>query len=214
MLIIGITGKMGAGKTTISKNFNELGVPVFDADVAVHQLLQNNSDLQEEIKRIWPQVVENKIINRALLGKEVFSKKEEVFLLEKIIYKYLSIELELFLKTKEKSGFKEVILDVPLLYETNLSKICDCILLVMAPYSVRYERVMKRSQMTPEKFDEIESLFLKDEQKKADFKIQTDMIKNDHEEDIKKIFKMMKNYSPRAWNPKVKLSIKRVYFGA
>ena len=155
MIIIGITGSIGMGKTTISAMFRFLNIPVFDSDKEVKEILENNKKVKEKIADIWPETIisfqNEKKINKVLLSNKIFKTKHEKKTLEKIIHPLVKIKRKVFIKKNKECYF--VGLDVPLLYETGSDKECHYIFLANTSTKKQKERVLKRQNMTEEKFN-------------------------------------------------------------
>ena len=131
MKIIGITGSIGMGKTTVSNMLRILKIPVFDSDIKVKEILETNDHVIKQILDIWPDVVfskKTKGINKVALSDKIFKYKKERKKLEKIIHPLISKERTLFLENYK--NHYTVGLDIPLLYETGMDKECDYIFLV------------------------------------------------------------------------------------
>ena len=154
MVIIGITGSIGMGKTTVSKMLQIFKIPVFDSDKKVKKILEENKNVINKISKIWPDTVlanqRQKKINKEALSYKVFNDKEERKKLEKIIHPLVEKERGLFLK--KVIGNRIVGLDVPLLYETGMDKKCDYIFLVNTTRRIQKKRVLMRPNMTERKF--------------------------------------------------------------
>lgn len=153
--IIGITGSIGMGKSTISSMLLKIGIPVFDSDKEVEHILVNNSKIINQINKKWPQAVvinkHEKRINKKKLGDIIFKTLKDKYFLEKLIHPIIQKKRDLFiLQNKNK---KVVALDVPLLFETNTYKICDYIFIANTKNSTQRHRVLKRPNMTMEKFN-------------------------------------------------------------
>ena len=155
MIIIGITGSIGMGKTTVSKMLRILKIPVFDSDRAVKEILEKNYNIIEKISKIWPESVsfhqKQKKINKNILSKKIFESKNERKKLERIIHPLVKKERTSFLKKYEK--YFVVGLDIPLLYETGMDKECDYIFLVHTTKKNQKRRVLIRPNMTEKKFE-------------------------------------------------------------
>lgn len=155
MIIIGITGSIGMGKSTIAKMLMRLNIPVFDSDREVKYLLQNHSIVQKQICDIWPEVVltqkSEQKISKHLLSEKIFTNKKNRRILEKIIHPRVKERRNLFFKNVSKSFI--VALDVPLLYETGGDKFCDDIFLAYTNEETQKKRVLRRSGMTEEKLN-------------------------------------------------------------
>ena len=155
MIIIGITGSIGMGKTTVSKMLRILKIPVFDSDKTVKEILDKNYDIIEKITKIWPETLtfhqKQKKINKEILSNKIFESKNEREKLEKIIHPLVKEERTLFLKKFENCFL--VGLDIPLLYETGMDKECDYIFLVNTTKKIQKKRVLMRPNMNERKFN-------------------------------------------------------------
>jgi len=153
--IIGITGSIGMGKSTISSMLTKLGIPVFDSDKQVSKVLENNSKIITKIGLKWPHAVninDREIsVNKKVLGDIIFSNLSDKIFLEKLIHPIINQERDLFIQQNKNHSL--IALDVPLLFETKLHNICDFILLANAKNEIQMSRVLKRKNMTHEKFD-------------------------------------------------------------
>ena len=153
--IIGITGSIGMGKSTIASMLSQIKIPVFDSDKEVATILKENSTVINDIGLKWPETVtkENNVIsiNKSILGDIVFSNIKDKVFLEKLIHPIINKKRELFIK--KHTNFFFVALDVPLLFETNTHKICHFIFLANANDRVQRTRVLSRQHMTNEKFE-------------------------------------------------------------
>ena len=155
MIIIGITGSIGMGKTTVSNMLRKLKIPVFDSDNKVKEILERNHDIIEKVSIIWPDVVSShqkrKKINKAMLSDVIFNNKDERIKLEKIIHPIVKKERKYFLKDFKETDI--VGLDIPLLFETRMDKKCDYIFLINTTKKIQKKRVLKRPGMTERKFE-------------------------------------------------------------
>mgnify|MGYP002630470323 FL=1 len=166
MVIIGITGSIGMGKTTIAKILNFCKIPIFDADEEVKKILDNNLSIINKIKSNWPECVylqnNKEIIDKKKLGKIIFNNTKEKEKIEKIIHPIINKKRNIFLQEKKKEKFRLVGLDIPLLYETKTNKICNYILLASASELTQKNRVLNRDGMTIDKFNKINKNQLSD----------------------------------------------------
>ena len=157
MIIIGITGSIGMGKTTVSNMFRILKIPVFDSDQVVSEILEKNYNIIEHISKIWPDTITScrrqKKINKVLLGNKIFRSETERKKLESIIHPLVKKERTSFLE--KSKNFYFVGLDIPLLYETGMDKNCDYVFLVNTKKEIQKRRVLNRAHMTEEKFEQI-----------------------------------------------------------
>ena len=166
--IIGITGSIGMGKSTISSMLTKLGIPVFDSDKQVSKVLENNRKIITKIGLKWPDAViinDREIsVNKKVLGDIIFSNLSDKIFLEKLIHPIINQERNLFIQ--QNINHSLIALDVPLLFETKLHKICDFIFLANAKSDIQMSRVLKRKNMTHEKFDLIKKNQLSNEERK------------------------------------------------
>ena len=153
--IIGITGSIGMGKSTIASMLSQIKIPVFDSDKEVARILKENITVINDIGLKWPEAVlkEKNIlsINKKFLGDIVFSNVEDKVFLEKLIHPIIKKKRELFIK--KHTNFFFIALDVPLLFETNTHKICHYIFLANANDRAQRKRVLSRQHMTNAKFE-------------------------------------------------------------
>ena len=155
MIIIGITGSIGMGKTTVSSMLKSLKIPVFDSDQKVKEILEKNHNIIEKISKIWPDSVysnqKQKKINKEALSNNIFKSKKERKKLERIIHPLVNNEKILFLNNSKKASI--IGLDTPLLYETGMDKNCDYVFLVNTSKKNQKKRVLMRPNMTEKKFE-------------------------------------------------------------
>ena len=168
MIIIGITGSIGMGKSTIASMLKFFGIPIYDSDLVVKALIETNFLVLKKIKKNWPEVIDiidsKEIINKEKLSKLIFNDIECKENLEKIIHPLVNKKRKMFLKKYESKNI--VGMDVPLLYETGLNKICNYIFLALTSEANQMKRVLKRKNMTKEKFILIKKSQWSDEMKK------------------------------------------------
>lgn len=187
MLVLGLTGSIGMGKSTTAKLFRDEGIPVFDADAAVHDLYAGAAVPQ--IGKRFPGAVKNGVVDRAMLAQSVIGKAEALADLEKIIHPLVrSAELD-FIQHHRGRGSKIVLLDIPLLFESGGDALCDKIVVVTAPADVQRERVLARDGMTPEKYNGLLARQMSDPDKraKADFIVFTDKGIEDARQQVRKV---------------------------
>jgi len=169
MIIIGITGSIGMGKSTIASMLKFFGIPIHDSDLVVKGLIETNALVLKKIKKNWPEVIDitdnKEVINKGKLSEIIFNDIKCKENLEKIIHPLVNKKRKMFLKKYE---FKKNIvgMDVPLLYETGLNKICNYIFLALTSEENQAKRVLKRKKMTKEKFISIKENQWSDEMKK------------------------------------------------
>jgi len=173
MFILGLTGSVGMGKSATAAMFAEEGVPVHDADAAVHRLYSGAA--AAAIEAAFPGTTQDGTVDRAKLGLRVLGDPAAMLRLEEIVHPLVRREEERFLADAEKNGATIAVLDIPLLFETGGEKRCDAVVVVSAPEDVQRERVLARPGMTAEKFKAILAKQMPDEEKraKADFVVDT-----------------------------------------
>ena len=168
MIIIGITGSIGMGKSTIASMLKFFGIPIHDSDLVVKELIETNSLVLKKIKKNWPDVIDitdsKEVINKGKLSEIIFNDIKCKKTLEKIIHPLVNKKRKMFLKKYESKNI--VGMDVPLLYETGLNKICNYIFLALTSEANQARRVLKRKNMTKEKFESIKENQWSDEMKK------------------------------------------------
>lgn len=175
MLIIGLTGGIGMGKSTAARIFAGFGLPVHSADEAVHALLGKNGKAVKKIARIFPESVRDGAIDRHLLAQLVFGKPRKLKKLEAVLHPLVRQAEREFLRAARHDKRVAAVLEIPLLFETGAEKRCDVVLCVTAPRAVQKARVLRRKGMTAARFKAIVRRQMPDAEKKkrADFIIKT-----------------------------------------
>ncbi|MBY0532408.1 MAG: dephospho-CoA kinase [Xanthobacteraceae bacterium] len=173
MKILGLTGSVGMGKSTTAQMFVDEGVPMFDADAAVHRLYAGEA--APLIEREFPGSTKNGTVDREKLSAQVVGKPEALSRLEKLIHPLVGQLRTKFMAEAEKSGAKAVLLDIPLLFETGDPSKFHAVIVVSAPAEIQRQRVLARPGMTAEKFEAILKRQTPDSEKRAraDFVIDT-----------------------------------------
>src|SRR5471030_2461330 len=166
MVIVGLTGSIGMGKSTAAKMLRQMGVPVYDADAAVHALQAPGGIALPPIEAAFPGVVKAGMLDRQALGARVFGNKEALRRLEAIVHPLVGQRQRAFLKRAAQRGAPLVVLDIPLLFEGRGERRVDAILVVTAPSFLQRRRVMARPGMTMEKFAGILHQQVPDRQKR------------------------------------------------
>lgn len=171
--ILGLTGSIGMGKSAVAAMMQELRVPVFDADAAVHQLQGPAGALLPAIEAAFPGSTDEGGVRRAELGARVFGKPEELKRLEAIVHPAVHAMRQAFLADNADKPL--VVFDIPLLYERGGAERLDAVVVVSAPADLQRQRVLARPGMTVEKFEQILKLQVPDAEKRAraDFVIDT-----------------------------------------
>jgi dephospho-CoA kinase len=173
MIILGLTGSIGMGKSTTAKLFAEAGVPVYDADATVHMVYEGEA--APAIEAAFPGTTVGGKVDRAKLSAQVVHDAAAMKRLEGIVHPMLRAYHQKFLDEAEQSGAPVAVVDVPLLYETGGEKRVDAVVVVTTSPEVQRERILARDNMTAEKLDAILARQLPDaeKRKRADFIVDT-----------------------------------------
>lgn len=163
--ILGLTGSIGMGKSTVAAMFAGAGVPVFDADAEVRRMQGPGGELVPAIEAAFPGSTGPEGVKREALGARVFGDKTALARLEEIVHPAVAAKRHAFLI--EHSGAPMVVFDIPLLFEKGGSEAVDEVIVVSAPADVQRRRVLARGGMTPEKFAHILELQVPDAEKRA-----------------------------------------------
>ena len=151
MVIVGLTGSIGMGKSTAAAMLRQMGVPVYDADAAVHALQAPGGAALPPIEAAFSGVVKQGVLDRQALGARVFGNKDALRKLEAIVHPLVGQQQRRFLKRAALRGERLVVLDIPLLLEGLGERRVDATLVVSAPAFLQRRRVMARPGMTAEK---------------------------------------------------------------
>jgi dephospho-CoA kinase len=165
MFVLGLTGSLGMGKSTTAKFFAEEGVPVHDADAAVHRLYEGEA--VAPIEAAFPGTTVNGKVDRDRLAQQVLGDSDAIARLEQIVHPLVTRSRERFLAEAERNGAAIAVLDIPLLFETGGERRCDAVVVVSAPAEVQRERAFARPGMTEEKFQAILAKQMPDAEKRA-----------------------------------------------
>jgi dephospho-CoA kinase len=173
MIILGLTGSIGMGKSTTAKLFAEAGVPVYDADASVHQLYEGEA--APAIEAAFPGTTSDGKVDRQKLSARVVHDPAAMKQLEQIVHPMLSVSRQRFFRDAEQAGAPVAVVDVPLLYETGGEKRVDAVVVVTTSPENQRERIMARGTMTRETLDSILARQLPDaeKRKRADFVVDT-----------------------------------------
>jgi len=163
--VLGLTGSIGMGKSTVAAMFEDAGVPVFDADAAVRRLQGPRGALLPAIEVAFPGSTGPEGVLREALGARVFRDRGELARLEAIVHPAVATERQVFLI--EHAAEPLVVFDIPLLFEKGGHEAVDAVAVVTAPAAVQRARVLARAGMTPEKIAHILSLQVPDADKRA-----------------------------------------------
>lgn len=186
-VIIGLTGSIGMGKSTVAQMFEDEGVPVYDADAEVHKLQGPGGALVDAIGKRFPGTTSAEGVNRGELGKRVLGKPEELAALEAIIHPVLAVQRQQFFSDHAASDM--LVFDIPLLFEKGSADQVDLIVVVSAPAEIQRQRVLARPGMSEEKFVKVLSLQMPDAEKRAraDYVIDTNQSLESTRADVKRL---------------------------
>jgi dephospho-CoA kinase len=173
MRILALTGSIGMGKSTTAKMFAEAGVPVYDADAAVHKIYEGEA--APAIEAAFPGTTADGKVDRAKLSAKVVHNQAAIKQLEQIVHPMLGASRKKFLDDAERSGAPVVVMDIPLLFETGGEKRVDAVVVVTTSPENQRERILARGTMTSEALDGILARQLPDaeKRKRADFVVDT-----------------------------------------
>jgi dephospho-CoA kinase len=173
MIILGLTGSIGMGKSTTAQLFAEAGVPVYDADAAVHRLYEGEA--APAIEAAFPGTTVDGKVDRTKLSAQVVHDPMAIRRLEQIVHPMLGASRQKFFHDAEQSGAPVAVVDVPLLFETGGEKRVDAVVVVTTTPEIQRQRILARDNMTSEKLDAILARQLPDaeKRKRADFVVDT-----------------------------------------
>lgn len=187
MIVLGLTGSIGMGKSTVARMFADEGIPVFDADATVRRLQGPGGVLVPAIEAAFPGTTGPDGVNRDALAEKVLHDRAILRQLETIVHPAVGAERQAFLAANADRPL--VVLDIPLLFETGGDKMVDKVAVVSADEDIQQMRTLARPGMTPEKFARILIHQTPDAEKRAraDFIIPTDVEMDDTRESVRRI---------------------------
>ncbi len=170
--LVGLTGSIGMGKTTTARMFAEEGIPVWDADAAVHRMYCEGGAAVESIRKIRPDAVIGDAVCRSRLRDWISRDPSALTRIEHIVHPLVAADRKEFI---EAAATEVLVLDIPLLFETGGEKDVDVIAVVSAPHSIQRERVLKRGNVSEAQFDALLARQVPDSEKRAraDYVIET-----------------------------------------
>jgi dephospho-CoA kinase len=189
MIVVGLTGSIGMGKSTTAAMFADEGVPVYDADAAVHALYAPGGAAVDPIEAAFPGVTGPGGVDRPKLSHRVIGKPDELKRLEAIVHPLVGQSRAAFFEEAQAKGADIVVIDVPLLFETGGEKAMDAVVVVTAPEHVQRARVLARENMDEAKLDAILARQMHDAEKRtrAHFVIDTSQGFDHAREQVRKI---------------------------
>ena len=175
MIILGLTGGMGMGKSTAAAAFRRAGVPVFDADAAVHRLQARGGRAVRAIEQAFAGTVKDGVVDRAALRHAVLGDPDALKRLEDILHPMVRQEEQAFVARARRKGKRAVVLDIPLLFETGGERRVDRVVVVSAPRAVQMHRIRQRRRMSADDIAAVIARQMPDAEKRrrADIVVQT-----------------------------------------
>ena len=207
MFVLGLTGSIGMGKSTVAAMFARCGALVHDADAAVHRLYGPGGEAVPVVAALVPGAVVGKgpaaRVDRALLGKAVLDDSKRLAALEAAVHPLVTAERDRFLRWAQRRGARLVVVDVPLLLETGGETRVDAVCGVSAPSFVQARRVLRRPGMTAGKLAGIRRRQMPDAEKRrrADFVVPTGLSKARTFHRVRRIARLLSRRKGRVWPP-------------
>ena len=202
MLLVGITGSIGMGKSTVAQMFKEHGYGVYNADDTVHYIYENDGEVIEKVERQFPGSTKNGAVNRLAL-RDILNKDPDKFRdLEQIVHPVTRKYQIIYIKKLIEEGKMGCVLDIPLLFETGGEKYVDVSVVVTASEATQQSRVVLERKVPLEIFNAIKDQQMpdRDKLKKADYIISTDNNIEDTKSEVKEVAAKIKLINPKAWN--------------
>ena len=202
MLLVGITGSIGMGKSTVAQMFQEHGYGVYNADDTVHYIYENDEEVIEKVERQFPGSTKDGVVNRLAL-RDILNKDPDKFRdLEQIVHPVTRKYQIIYIKKLIEEGKMGCVLDIPLLFETGGEKYVDVSVVVTASESTQQSRVVLERKVPLEIFNAIKDQQMpdRDKLKKADYIISTDNNIAETKVEVKEVAAKIKLINPKAWN--------------
>ena len=166
MIVLGLTGSIGMGKSTAASMLRRLRVPVSDADAIVHDLLGRGGAAVESVSSAFPEVVVNGAVDRVALGTQIFGDVAALTLLESILHPLVAEARDRFLRESRRVRIPVVALDIPLLFEVEADALCHATIVISAPNFIQAGRVLSRPNMSRGKLNDILARQMSDREKR------------------------------------------------
>ena len=202
MLLVGVTGSIGMGKSTVAQMFKEHGYGVYNADDTVHYIYENDEEVIEKVERQFPGSTKDSVVNRLAL-RDILNKDPDKFRdLEQIVHPVTRKYQIIYIKKLIEEGKMGCVLDIPLLFETGGEKYVDVSVVVTASEATQQSRVVLERKVPLEIFNAIKDQQMpdRDKLKKADYIISTDNNIEDTKSEVKEVAAKIKLINPKAWN--------------
>ena len=202
MLLVGVTGSIGMGKSTVAQMFKDHGYGVYNADDTVHYIYENDEEVIEKVERQFPGSTKDGVVNRLAL-RDILNKDPDKFRdLEQIVHPVTRKYQIIYIKKLIEEGKMGCVLDIPLLFETGGEKYVDVSVVVTASEATQQSRVVLERKVPLEIFNAIKDQQMpdRDKLKKADYIISTDNNIEDTKLEVKEVAAKIKLINPKAWN--------------
>lgn len=202
MLLVGVTGSIGMGKSTVAQMFKDHGYGVYNADDTVHYIYENDEEVIEKVERQFPGSTKDGAVNRLAL-RDILNKDPDKFRdLEQIVHPVTRKYQIIYIKKLIEEGKMGCVLDIPLLFETGGEKYVDVSVVVTASEATQQSRVVLERKVPLEIFNAIKDQQMpdRDKLKKADYIISTDNNIEDTKSEVKEVAAKIKLINPKAWN--------------
>ena len=202
MLLVGVTGSIGMGKSTVAQMFKEHGYGVYNADDTVHYIYENDEEVIEKVEKQFPGSTKDGVVNRLAL-RDILNKDPDKFRdLEQIVHPVTRKYQIIYIKQLIEEGKMGCVLDIPLLFETGGEKYVDVSVVVTASEATQQSRVVLERKVPLEIFNAIKDQQMpdRDKLKKADYIISTDNNIEDTKSEVKEVAAKIKLINPKAWN--------------
>ena len=202
MLLVGVTGSIGMGKSTVAQMFKDHGYGVYNADDTVHYIYENDEEVIEKVERQFPGSTKDGAVNRLAL-RDILNKDPNKFRdLEQIVHPVTRKYQIIYIKKLIEEGKMGCVLDIPLLFETGGEKYVDVSVVVTASEATQQSRVVLERKVPLEIFNAIKDQQMpdRDKLKKADYIISTDNNIEDTKSEVKEVAAKIKLINPKAWN--------------
>ena len=192
-IVIGLTGGIATGKSTVAAMLEKKGARIFNADVAAHRLMEKGGPAHDEVASLFPSSVRDGTIHRPTLGALVFDQPELLAKLEAILHPLVREEEKAFIAKAKQESVAYVVLEIPLLFESDSDRLCDITVTTDCPSDVQYKRAMERPHMSKEKFERIISHQMPQEERmqRADWVIPTGMSERETEEALASLLRAL-----------------------
>ena len=202
MLLVGVTGSIGMGKSTVAQMFKDHGYGVYNADDTVHYIYENDEEVIEKVERQFPGSTKDGVVNRLAL-RDILNKDPDKFRdLEQIVHPVTRKYQIIYIKKLIEEGKMGCVLDIPLLFETGGEKYVDVSVVVTASEATQQSRVVLERKVPLEIFNAIKDQQMpdRDKLKKADYIISTDSNIEKTKSEVKEVAAKIKLINPKAWN--------------